>query len=378
MKKQAKRSHTPRLTYLRLLVLQGTVLGVPVYRGYAKLSDLARLSKADVFDQRDNPTGTQRDLSPKHARDAYEYVKTRDFAFWPEVFLCARRADVLSFRQIHDAPNNVGELSIRRDIAEDSDVIAISRVDGNHRLFYADGLSKGYPALEKEVSFCIAYGLTLEQEIILFRDINDNQRKMNTSHLENIQARLTKEEKLKRQDPALYIARRLGTDSGSPLFERVYEGGVRPPGWTIPLKTLKTGIQYMLSRPTKLTALGDTDAEYTVICNYLSGVRKWIPDSWEYPGKYLVLRGAGLWGICFIGAEVIDRVLAQGKFETRDMLAVLQSGQEWDWSNKGDFAGLSGRGGAVRISGMVTKEFQDESGVSIRALSQKIMRGRSK
>jgi len=65
-------------SYLEIPVIRGIVLGVTVYRGHAKLSDLARISSADIYDQINNPMGTQRDLSIKHAKDAYEYVKNRE------------------------------------------------------------------------------------------------------------------------------------------------------------------------------------------------------------------------------------------------------------------------------------------------------------
>jgi DGQHR domain-containing protein len=280
---------------LELPVMRGQVLGVTVLRGYAKICDLASISKADVFDQAGNPTGTQRDLSPKHARRAYEYVRNRDLAFWPEVFLCARIGE--AFRYVPSQQNDdIGTLRVYLDIATDPDRIAISRVDGNHRLHYADGSQKGFPRIERTVSFCLAYDLTLEQEITLFRDINDNQRRMNTSHLDNIEARLTGDERLKREEPDLYIARQLGRDEDSALHGRVYEGGKRTSGQHIPLRTLKSGVRYMLSRPTKLTAINDADAQYRLISNYFHALKRWHPRAWEHPGQYLILRGAGLWG----------------------------------------------------------------------------------
>ncbi len=81
----------------------------------------------------------------------------------------------------------------------------------------------------------------------------------------------------------------------------------------------------------------------------------------------------GLWGICFIGANVIDRVLSKGEFETESMLKILKSGKRWDWSSKGEFEGLSGRGGAVKISEMVTGEFQDDGNMSPNDLYRQIM-----
>jgi DGQHR domain-containing protein len=352
--------------------MRGRVLGVNVFRGYARLCDLAAISKADVYDQKTNPTGTQRDLSPKHAREAYEYVRTRELAYWPEVFLSARDKRAYKFTP-EPKDSDQGTLNINVRHVFKSKGVAISRVDGNHRLHFADGKHEGFAPIDRVVSFCLAFELSLNDEITLFRDINDNQRRMNTSHLDNIQARLTPEQQLMLRNPALYIAQNLGRDPASPLSGRVYEGGKSGVPSSIPLRALKTGIQYMLSRPTKLTALSDSAAQYKVIRNYFEAVRQWQPTAWEHPKDYLLLRGSGLWGVCFLGADVIDRVLMKGSFSIDEMLAILNSGKEWDWRNKGAFQGLSGRGGAVRISEKISAEFHDDSGVSIKDLYRKIM-----
>jgi hypothetical protein len=65
--------------------------------------------------------------------------------------------------------------------------------------------------------------------------------------------------------------------------------------------------------------------------------------------------------------------LTRGKFGVEDMHEILSSGRQWDWSNKGDFQGLGGRGGAVKICDQVTSEFRDESGVSLKDLHRAIM-----
>src|SRR5437879_2437401 len=107
-------------------VIKGEVLGVTVFRGYAKLSELARLSRPDIYDQKTNPSGTQRDLSIKHARSAYEYIRTRKFGYWPELFLCARSARVIRYKP--SASNkDIGTLLINEDVATKSRTIAISR-----------------------------------------------------------------------------------------------------------------------------------------------------------------------------------------------------------------------------------------------------------
>jgi DGQHR domain-containing protein len=358
---------------LRTPAVRARVLGVQVYRGFAKLADLADVSKADVYDQKNNPTGTQRDLIPAHARKAYEYVKNRDLGFWPEVFLCARKKDVVTFYPATEEMPDLGILEIDVDAVKAGPGIAISRVDGNHRLYYADGGEGGYSRIEKIVSFCLAYDLTREEEIQLFKDINDNQRPMNTSHLDKIEIMLTPEEQLKKRNPELYIAQRLSRDSASPFHGRVFEGGRKPVGADVPLRGLKTGIEYMLSRSTQLPHLDDAEAQYRVIRNYFEAVKKWQPKAWSTPKEYIMLRGSGLWAICFIGAQVIDRALLQDEFKASHMLAVLRSGKDWDWGKKGDFKGLGGRAGALEISNRVTRKLQDENRMSTKQLFDKIM-----
>jgi DGQHR domain-containing protein len=352
--------------------VRSKVLGVNVYRGSVKLSDLADISRADIYDQKTNPKGTQRDLSPKHARDAYEYVQ-REFGFWPEVFLCARKHSVLTFTPVSDEFPDLGILEIDKAAIDKSKQIAISRVDGNHRLHYGGGSEEGYSRIDKLVSFCLAYDLSQEEEIQLFKDINKNQKPMNTSHLDGIEVRLTPAEQLKKRNPDLYVAQQLQRDKKSPLHGRVYEGGKKPVGVDIPLRGLKTGVEYMRSRSTQLPRLEDAEAQYRVIRNYFTAVKSWQPTAWADPKEHILLRGAGLWAVCFIGAHVIDRALLQDQFDSASMLAILKSGKQWDWSRKGDFQGFSGRGGALEISNRVTRKLSDDSRISTKQLFDRIM-----
>jgi DGQHR domain-containing protein len=361
---------------MKCLVIRGKVLGVNVYRGYEKLHVLSEISKADIYDQKNNPQGTQRDLSPKHAKDAYAYVKNNDLGFWPEILLSSRSNDILTFTPFSQETPDIGVLEIDIEKIKKSKSILISRVDGNHRLHFADGAEKGYEKIEKSVSFCIAHDLTAEEEIQLFKDINKNQKPMNTSHLDGIEVRLSPEEELKRRHPDLYIAKKLSSEKTSPLYGRVFEGGKKPVGVDIPLRGLKTGIQYMLSRSTQLPRLADAEAQFRVIKNYFLAVKKWQPKAWATPKEYIILRGAGLWGICFLGAQVIDRALMNGKYDEPSLLSLLNSGKTWDWSNKGSFTGLSGRGGALEISNKVARHIKDSTQMSTEQLFDKIMSGK--
>lgn len=355
---------------LKIEVLKGEVLGVNVVRGFAKLSDLSRISKADVFDEIANPRGTQRDLSAKHAKDAYEYARISEVGYWPEVFLCLRNKDVATV--VDRDGRHYAMLTVDDEAITQLKEIAISRVDGNHRLYLAGG-DENNPSIDREVSFCLATNLTLDEEIKLFRDINNNQRRMDTSHLDKIELRLSGEDQVKSRNPALFIASKLADDEDSPLARFVYQGGKRPVGSFMPLRTLHTGIEYMLSRQTKLTALGGVDAQVVVIKNYFKALKLWVPEAWAEPKEYLLLRGAGLWGSCFLGADVIDRALSKKEFEPEQMLEILLSGKKWNWSRTGDFQGFSGRGGSVKIADMIIRDLKDDQGVSMKDLLSKIL-----
>lgn len=171
----------------------------------------------------------------------------------------------------------------------------------------------------------------------------------------------------------MYIAQKLNSDGKSPFKDKIYEGGKKSIGVDIPLRGIRTGIQYMLSRSTQLPRLPDVAAQYKVIRNYFAAVKKWQPKAWNSPKEYIMLRGSGLWAICFLGSQVIDRVLLQDKYSVDDMLLILKSGKDWDWGKKGDFVGYSGRGGALEISNRISRLLKDENHLSTNQLFQKIM-----
>jgi len=363
-------------------VLKSDILGIPTYRGTGLLSDIAKISKADIFDEVANPKGTQRDLKINHARSAYNYVKDQPLGFWPEVILCVRDPKALKFDMVD---NNLGAGYLHTDLDHIEKVsaggnIAISRVDGNHRLHFADGKTEKYPPIDKNASFCLLMGLSRDQEIELFRDINNNLERMPTSHLDFISVRLTPEELLKRTDPSLYIAQKLDIDFESPFYNRISKSGNKTPPRDVPLRALKSGVTILRSSSKDLSTIAenDLDIEYSIIKNYFLAVKAWQPKAWDEPKKYLLLRGAGLWATCYLGGAIIDRCLAEGKIEISYMLQQLKSGRDWNWENNGDFKGFSGHGGAKEIADMVKRNLPTKSGISMVALKAKIRAGTEK
>ena len=356
-------------------VMKGSCLGHTAYRGYAPLSSLASFSRADVFDQNKNRSGTQRNLSVPHARKAYSYVKNTKNAFYPEIILNVRDKSYVKFTEIEEEKDvSYGQFAFVKDPTVGAKII-VSRIDGNHRLWFADGHNAALPAVSRPVSFCIVIVENLETELELFRDVNDNQMGMNTSHLKNIEARLLGTDLLKAQNPSLYIAQKLIKERSSPLYGQAHEGGKVEKDATLAgltIANLTSSVGDMRSRSTKLAQLADADAQYKVVENYWAAVKKWIPKAWNSPKDYVIFRGVGLYAISYIGIDVIDRCLLAGKFGIIDMYKYL-SQMPNNALSRGASSAYSGRGGGRVLANELLEYVTDDGKLSIPALQKLIL-----
>lgn len=355
-------------------VVLGTCLGHQAYRGFGSLADLARISKADIFDQHKNPLGTQRNLSVQHARKAYQYVTGTQDAFYPELILNVRDASYIKFTQkAKQKTATFGTLKFVKDPALIEKPV-VSRLDGNHRLWFAAG-ADNLDAVDRPASFCILMLEDRNKELALFRDINDNQMGMNTSHLQNITARLLGEKALKVTKPALYIVRRLQKDKSSPLYEMIHEGGKVHKGATLAgltIANLASATKDMLSRSAKLGQFPDADAQFEIIKNYWSAVKQWLPEAWEHPRDYMIFKGVGLYAISYVGIDVIDRSLMKGKFGTADMLTYLRQLPKEALAVSGTLP-YAGRGGGRKLANDLIGSIADEGEMSVARLQKIIL-----
>ncbi len=370
----SKTKSKPKLP--RFPVLVGTCLGHQAYRGFGSLADLAGISKAEIFDQDTNRSGTQRNLSVQHARKAYQYVSERPNAFYPEMVLNVRDKSYVKFSQIEEqADVRFGTLEFVKDPRQQGEIV-VSRLDGNHRLWFADGHEKGMEPVSRPVSFCLLTLEDLDTELELFRDINDNQMGMNTSHLQNITARLLGEKALKVQNPALYIVQRLMKDKKSPLYGMVHEGGKVRKGATLAgltIANLTSAVKDMLGRSAKLAQFPDADAQYNVIKNYWMALKKWLPEAWVRPRDYMIFKGVGLYAISYVGIEVIDRSLLKGRFSSNDMLEYLKQLPSESLASK-ETLPYAGRGGGRKLANDLIADLEDEGEVSLATLQKMILR----
>jgi DGQHR domain-containing protein len=357
---------------MKCVVLRGINLNTEVYRGYASVASIAQVSDADTFKQQDNPDGLQRGLEEAHARKAYRYARGDGYPpgqnrAWAEVLLNVRDPSVVRLTAI-DAARGFFELEICDELIHKKDLPRpqISRTDGNHRLHFAGGDSHANqpPLDEISVPFAMTIGLAPDAEAFLFMDVNDNQRAMNTSHLDHLKYRLTGEAPLMDTQPELVIAERLIDDPHSPWCGLVFKGGERSQGFKrgLNLAALRTGIQMSLQQSVKMRPL-DFAAKYAFLRIFWNAVKATYTSEWSTKKSHL-MTGMGIMVFSQVGSDVIDRCIVRSVLAgslQNEMCAYLRQTQGiYDWHTNTGFVGYGGRSGASKIANDLKRRLSDD------------------
>jgi DGQHR domain-containing protein len=386
----------------------GKNLNLQVLRGFARLDQLAAISAPDVFDQQDNPTGTQRALNEVHARECRDYSMGADAAapeesprFFPEILLNARDSAVVDLYNLEDpdepyefdsftdsdVPSPVG---VRINVAgieypKERKSPQISRVDGNHRLWGIDEMlqsqaettkdSKGNgggaePVEFPRVSFSLLLGLSPTQEASLFRDINGEHKGMDVTHLDQIRVRITSPEELRRNPKTrpLWIADQMagpGKAFGGMVFRGGEREGLRKAGEQRPVKlnSLKTTITQQLAAAPKVSAHfgDDPDTLLALLDNYWKAVRMTFPDAWANRRDYILLQAIGLGAFAKFGGAIIDAAFENAESAQADFERYLKPVKTKVSLLRTDHPGIAGAGGAKYISDLLLKASEPDA-----------------
>ena len=388
----AEEGHRPppdllsNIRQLEFVAFKSKNLDTECYRGTAPLAELTIVSSADVFDQDTNREGLQRDLSPSHAAQAYDYAarmpdKERPRAF-PEVVLNVRDKDVLRIEPVDGDGDHV-RLIFDVDAIRKARSVKVSRVDGNHRLYYTAGDDRRQP-IYLMAPFQIHIGLTKDQETGLFVDMNANQKGLNTSHLSWLMNRLSEEEVQMKEHPERWIAIRLAGDGYSPWHGIIHMGGskigAREQGLIRPvnLKSLEGGVKRTLSKSAYIHDITDIKAQYILLRNFWQAVKQVFPEEWANPKEYLILRNLGVVSLSTLAGTVIDRCLARQRIEVGDMGRYLtQCRGTWDWRADavGDrsVSGMSGNRAALIVAGRMAEDLAEDDGVNFGDLTRQLV-----
>jgi len=348
----------------------GYCMGTMTYRGFAPLSVLSQMSQPDEFHQLKNPNGTQRNLSPKHAKEAYQYAqknKGNPYALWPEIILNIRNKSALKFQSKSKAkgpkdPNlSYGKIKIdwgKIEKAKGKNEVAISRVDGNHRLHFSGGeRNKNFPALEDVYSpFCIIDNIPEEGEREIFKTINAEQKKLRVDHLLRIEQQQSSETILWKNNKPLWIVGKLSDEKDSPFYKLVHMGGkkFKEEAYLINQKGLLDGVRQIFKHFTYISDINSPNKLKPIMINYFKAVKAVWPTEWQDKKKYKLMTNTGLQALGILGGKVMNNLYLSKKYTVekyKSYLRDIKNGIPDFWESKGDYMeGKSGRPGAQKIA----------------------------
>lgn len=380
--------------------LVGKNLNLVVLRGHARLDALAAISAPDWLDQTSNPNGLQRGLKPKHAEQCLDYAIEGSLkppeerpAFFPEILLNARDAQVIELYNIHD-PSDLYDFDSFSDLAEiEVDVVGvkvlvsaiefpkkdknpqISRVDGNHRLHETDAMlieaintGESIDVDFPPVAFSLLIGLSWKQEGILFRDINAEHEGMPVTHLDALTLGIEGEAlKSNPKTLPLWLAKKLsGPDrafegmvylAGKDIKKEL--GGALPP---VRINSLKTTIaQQLKSAPTVETKLsGRPELVLNILDNFWKAVRAEFPEAWADKSNYILLQAIGLGAFAKFGGMILDNAFKEKAVGVGDFQKHLRPVANRVSLDREKHPGVAGAGGANLIYKMLVDAYTPE------------------
>jgi hypothetical protein len=168
-------------------VKKDTCLGYIIFRGSVKASELVPAAWIDFHDEELNPYGYQRPFDMGRSQRAAYYAMQEENAFWPESILAIRDNSEVDndedkvywqFLPIQGPDSNFGKLVVeyngnRTELIGDQEVNwrrAFTQVDCQHRLGQMIGC-------DKYVTVCIIPDIKRFEEAVIFKTINDKQKK---------------------------------------------------------------------------------------------------------------------------------------------------------------------------------------------------------
>lgn len=365
-------------------------LGHVVYRGSIQAKELYPALWIDRYDEDVNSEGYQRPFNEERSKDAAKYAEEETKGFWPENILNIRAQDddsrtttvLYSFQSI-SVGSPYGVLTVDYDETKKkqfgTELVpwdrAFSQVDCQHRLGMMDSSAK-------EVTVCIFERLTRLDEALIFRVINEKQKKISTALVDLLIFRLGKGDLYK---PTLSWSMKLDSDPVSPFYQKVDKGGPkRGKSHVVTLRTLHECMKLMLGddeipeklpEKRKLAILRklQSSVTYQTILNpdvpelqkrrnfekayefirvFWAVVRdlwkeEWNPQRYK---EYKLLTTPGLKGLSMVGNSVFDICRQKNDYSYHFIDTLMSSASGWiDWSRNGDFKDATGNAGSVIV-----------------------------
>lgn len=306
-----------------------------VFTGFAEAALLAEISFADAFDE-STRQGYQRRFNRQHSLEFKRYIQQPGATTIPLTFnLRPEHANTWS---IERNPNHPETALLR---IQPSEAPIMSQVDCQHRLGYMAGSKIKF-------AFMAYLGLSVVEEMEIFRDINGKAKGLSSSLLDSTEARIVGD-KLPIAKPELYHAMQLNECPKSVWYQRLDLGGQATVGTkrAASLRTMQQAVRRFLHEARfEKTTPHDTVTE--ILINFWSAVAFVLAPQWENPRRYLLTKGIGVYSLMSIAGDLTREAREEQRRCDLDYFIGKLSDfvDKIDWSNDGPMKGYGGVKGA--------------------------------
>lgn len=306
-----------------------------VFTGFAPAALLARLSFADTFDEGAGQ-GYQRPFNRQHSLEFKRYIQREGASTIPLTFnLRPEYTAAWSVSEVQPG-SKFATLTVRGDGAR-----VMSQVDCQHRLGYLTSSNV-------EFAFMAYLGLTVEEEMAIFRDINGKAKGLSSSLIDSTDARLAGDALLE-ANPALFYAMQLNQNPHSVWCQRLNLGGTVTVGMkrAASLRTMQQAVRRFLYEADLEKCAAHENVTKALI-DFWGAVALILPNAWANPRTHLLTKGVGVYSLMSIAGELVREARLKNCLYDMDYFIGQLSDflEKIDWSNRGPLMGYGGVKGA--------------------------------
>ena len=303
-----------------------------VFLGFASASDLSKISFPDILDEVSGQ-GYQRRFHREHSLEFKRYIQQPGATTIPLTFNLRSNHSGWSLKQV--APG-ISQLTVELGKGP-----VMAQVDCQHRLGYLRDSSIVF-------AFMAYIGLSIDEEMEIFRVINGKAKGLSGSLLDFTEARLV-EGNLKAAKPELFLALILHEDKRSPWHQRLDLGGNRTTGpmRIASLRAMQKAARRFLREAGLSSAHINEDIAGTII-DFWNAVTLVLPKEWANPRQHMLVKGIGVYCLMSLAGQLYRE--ASNKGVPCDLDYFISALSDFihliDWSNQGPLKGFGGASGA--------------------------------
>ena len=318
---------------IRLHGQLGMCGGREVFLGFASAAQLCRISFSDVLDETTG-VGYQRRFCSEHSLAFKRYIQGEGATTIPLTFNLRQGTP---HRWALDRGRN-GQLAVLKLDSGGPPVMA--QVDCQHRLGYLRESPISFP-------FMVFLGLTVDEEMRIFRDINGKAKGLNSSLLDYTEAKLAQDD-LGVAHPEIALALHLQEDPDSPWRHQLDLGGNRTTGTQriASLRTMQKAIR-RFRREAQNDKANLDDVAHQLI-DFWKAVAQVYAYPWLQPRRHLIRKGIGVYALMSMAGLFVREARTNKRRVDKDYFLEKLSdfSDHINWSNNGPMKGFGGAHGA--------------------------------